>query len=355
MYDPNMTMEEYIKLEKEKAHRRCRVFNWETATYRKIRVNDDFYDLRYAETEFPAIALNDELSFEKHFLVNLRGQDMTPLPLREQRHPFLRYRGLEYTDADIADFKERLERIYSREIYHVQVVDFQRMPELIRDCFFARMVMEHHDEVGVVVFTSRAWGRLFDTRGPLVWELILEFLSMLRFREVLLDLDAPDTIQFQLGGARRRLSWRQFILALGLHTGEMESPGFARMMAHSIAGRSQAPEKVTVADLFYLRGLDVGSVNIPYLLARYLRRFAAGRKSGAHISGGLFVARLDEHFGLLTAEILQGLTIIALAHPVLDMAELRQPDAAAGAPEATEDAPVDDEGGQAVLAPVQVP
>ncbi|GKE02943.1 hypothetical protein Tco_1390926, partial [Tanacetum coccineum] len=278
---------------------------------------------------------------------------MTPLPLREQRHPFLRYRGLEYTDADIADFKERLERIYSREIYHVQVVDFQRMPELIRDCFFARMVMEHHDEVGVVVFTSRAWGRLFDTRGPLVWELILEFLSMLRFREVLLDLDAPDTIQFQLGGARRRLSWRQFILALGLHTGDMESPGFARMMAHSIAGRSQAPEKVTVADLFYLRGLDVGSVNIPYLLARYLRRFAAGRKSGAHISGGLFVARLDEHFGLLTAEILQGLTIIALAHPVLDMAELRQPDAAAGAPEATEDAPVDDEGGQAVLAPVQ--
>ncbi|GJZ99762.1 hypothetical protein Tco_0672313 [Tanacetum coccineum] len=51
-------------------------------------------------------------------------------------------------------------------------------------------------------------------------------------------------------------------------------------MAHSIAGRSQAPEKVVVTDLFYLRGLDVGSVNIPYLLACYLRRFSAGRKSG---------------------------------------------------------------------------
>nr|GEZ37015.1 hypothetical protein [Tanacetum cinerariifolium] len=45
----------------------------------------------------------------------------------------------------------------------------------------------------------------------------------------------------------------------------MESSGFARMMAHSIAGRSQAPEKVTVTDLFYLRGLDVESVNIYYL------------------------------------------------------------------------------------------
>ncbi|GJR51598.1 hypothetical protein Tco_1402119 [Tanacetum coccineum] len=125
-----------------------------------------------------------------------RGQDMAPLPPREQRHPFLRYQGLEYTDADIADFEERLERIYSREIHRVQVVDFQRMPELMRDGLFARMVMEHRDDAGVVVFTSRAWGRLFDTRGPLVWELILEFLSTLRFGEVLLDLDAPDTIQF---------------------------------------------------------------------------------------------------------------------------------------------------------------
>ncbi|GKC47145.1 hypothetical protein Tco_1064867, partial [Tanacetum coccineum] len=151
------------------------------------------------------------------------------------------------------------------------------------------------------------------------------------------------------GGARRCMSWRQFILALGLHTAEeMESVGFDaywavstrqipdkgdlrdywiwilstrdflgttpsytsirdpilrlchRMIAYSIPGRSQAPEKVTVTDLFYLRGLDVGSVNIPYLLARYLRRFATGRKSGALILGSQFVARLAKHFGLLT-------------------------------------------------------
>ncbi|GJY41288.1 hypothetical protein Tco_0428558 [Tanacetum coccineum] len=43
----------------------------------------------------------------------------------EQRHPFLRYQGLEYTDADIADFEERLERIYDRDTHRVQVVDFQ--------------------------------------------------------------------------------------------------------------------------------------------------------------------------------------------------------------------------------------
>ncbi|GKB73089.1 hypothetical protein Tco_0934501 [Tanacetum coccineum] len=306
------------------------------------------------------------------------------------------YEGLGYTDSDIADFESRLERIYTREIHRVHVVDFQGMPELLRDGLFARMAMEHRDEAGVV-----------------------------EVGEVLLDLDAPGTIQFQLGGARRRLSWRQFILALGLHTGEeMESPGFARywsesermipgkgdlhdywrdistdgdflgpppsytlirdpvlrlchrMMAHSIAGRSQAPEKVTVTDLFYLRGLDVGSVNIPYLLARYLRRFAAGRKSGAHISGGQFVGRLAQHFRLLTAEILGGLTVVAPELQMIDMAELvrlqicvqlddtwawvamgpeRQPDAAAGAPAVAEDAPAVDEGDQAVPAPVQAP
>ncbi|GKA22602.1 hypothetical protein Tco_0708564 [Tanacetum coccineum] len=68
--------------------------------------------------------------------------------------------------------------------------------------------------------------------------------------------------------------------------------------------------------------MDVGSVNVPYLLARYLRLFAARRKSGAHISGGQFVARLAEHFGLLTTEILGELTVIALELPVIDMAEL---------------------------------
>ncbi|GKE56446.1 hypothetical protein Tco_1495631 [Tanacetum coccineum] len=142
------------------------------------------------------------------------------------------------------------------------------MPEHLRDGLFARMAIEHHDEAGVVVFTSQAWRRLFDTRRPLVWELILEFLSTLGFKEVLLDLDAPDTIQ-------------DLVLRL-CH----------RMMAHSIVGRSQAPEKVTVTDLFYLRGLYVGSW------------------------------ALAEHFGLLTDEILGGLTVITPELQIIDMAEL---------------------------------
>ncbi|GJU81489.1 hypothetical protein Tco_1283854 [Tanacetum coccineum] len=70
----------------------------------------------------------------------------------------------------------------------------------------SRMLMEHRDAQGQSVFTSRAWRGLFEIRGPLVHELILEFFST--FRDLMLRL---------------------------CH----------RLIACRIAGRSQAPEKVT--------------------------------------------------------------------------------------------------------------
>ncbi|GKD40824.1 hypothetical protein Tco_1261031, partial [Tanacetum coccineum] len=64
MDDPNITMEEYIRLEEEKARRGGQVYNWETATYSKIWCNEDVHDLRSIKTEFPAIVLNDALTSE---------------------------------------------------------------------------------------------------------------------------------------------------------------------------------------------------------------------------------------------------------------------------------------------------
>ncbi|GJU41103.1 hypothetical protein Tco_1194060 [Tanacetum coccineum] len=65
--NPNITMEEFIRLEEEKAFRHGKVYNWETAMYGKIWYDEDFYDLRSVETEFPSIVFNDELSSEKTF------------------------------------------------------------------------------------------------------------------------------------------------------------------------------------------------------------------------------------------------------------------------------------------------
>ncbi|GKD80124.1 hypothetical protein Tco_1342745 [Tanacetum coccineum] len=64
MDDPNITIEEYIRLEEEKARRRGKVYNWETTTYGKIWDNKDVHDLGSVETKFPAIVFNDTLTSE---------------------------------------------------------------------------------------------------------------------------------------------------------------------------------------------------------------------------------------------------------------------------------------------------
>ncbi|GKD67276.1 hypothetical protein Tco_1309384 [Tanacetum coccineum] len=270
MDDPNMTMEECIKLEEEKAHRRGRVFNWQTATYGKIRIDDDLYDLSSVEAKFLAKVINDAFAPEDAL-----------------------YEGLEYSDADIADFEARLARIYRRETagFGAYWADS------------ARQIPDKGDLMDYWIGISSAG----------------DFLGT-----------SPSYTMIQ-----------DPILRL-CH----------RLIASSIAGRSQTPDKVTPTDLFYLRGMDIDSINVPYFLARYLRLFDAVRKSGAHIS-------------VIAPELL-----------IIDMAELvrlhicahfddtwawvakrpeRQPDAAAGAPAVAEDAPAVDEGDHAVLALVQAP
>nr|GEY21586.1 hypothetical protein [Tanacetum cinerariifolium] len=94
------------------------------------------------------------------------------------------------------------------------------------------------------------------------------------------------------------------------------------------------------------------------------------------ISRGQFIAHLAEHFGLLTEERLQGLTVIIRDLLVIDMAELvrlqicedlddtwawvalgpeRQQVAATGALEVVKGALDDDKDDQAISAPVQAP
>ncbi|GJT04903.1 hypothetical protein Tco_0839365 [Tanacetum coccineum] len=485
MDDPNLTMEEYIRLEEEKARKRGKVFNWQTATYEKIKVDDDLHDLSSMEAEFPAIVINDTFApqdtlqcksqpaisyfddldffndFKNEFPVIVyndaqtsKSDLLTELILTPQQidefndktslsdydeeeqnvlyfndlFPFnmicsddsksekdndnnkidiiqsfekyksihgsnalfetshdkktkdfitesfviklneniviwifyangtlfflimnlcalfgvpfdpKRYEGLEYTDSDIVDFESRLERIYSREVHRVLVVDFLGMPDLLRD--------------GLIVRWETSVMRPF-TFG------LGSYAYWIR-----------QSFYISAGGARTfrdatlRDYWRgissagDFLSTTTSYT-LIRDPILRlchRLIACSIAGRSQAPEKVTVTDLFYLRGIDVGSVNVPYLLVRYLRLFAAGRKSGAHIYGGQFVARLAGHFGILTTEILGGLTVITLELQAwVAMGPERQPDAVAGAPAKVEDAPIVDEGSQADPTPAQAP
>ncbi|GKC89610.1 hypothetical protein Tco_1150259 [Tanacetum coccineum] len=62
MDNPNITMEEYIRLGEEKAHRRGQVYNWETDMYSNIWCNEDVHDLRSVKIEFPDIVFNNALT-----------------------------------------------------------------------------------------------------------------------------------------------------------------------------------------------------------------------------------------------------------------------------------------------------
>ncbi|GJW30789.1 hypothetical protein Tco_0047664 [Tanacetum coccineum] len=64
MDNPDITMEEYIWLEEEKARRRGRNFDWKSATYGKVKYFDDVNYFRDFEVEFPAIVFHDALISE---------------------------------------------------------------------------------------------------------------------------------------------------------------------------------------------------------------------------------------------------------------------------------------------------
>ncbi|GKE97961.1 hypothetical protein Tco_0021312 [Tanacetum coccineum] len=70
------------------------------------------------------------------------------LPPRDQRHQYLRFEGLQYTEGDIADFETRLARIYRREVHRVQVFNFGGLLDLIAEGLSTKIPMEHMDAQG---------------------------------------------------------------------------------------------------------------------------------------------------------------------------------------------------------------
>ncbi|GKA94426.1 hypothetical protein Tco_0816464, partial [Tanacetum coccineum] len=163
--------------------------------------------------------------------------------------------------------------------------------------------------------------------------------TWLRMSDTEMGLDVVDTLCFQFGGVRRRMTWRQFILALGLHTKEeMAEDGFRAYWL----GSERTPKKVTCVNLFYLRSIDQGTANVMDLLAQYLFRHDEGRKSGARLSRVVTcgLPLIDLHkLGRLNIYVRVSDTSSWVA-PGLE----RQPDVAVGAPGAIEDALAVDEG-----------
>ncbi|GKE24716.1 hypothetical protein Tco_1436228 [Tanacetum coccineum] len=115
-----------------------------------------------------------------------------------------------------------------------------------------RMVYDGGD--GQQTFVSHAWRRLFGIRG----------------------------------GVRRSMTWRQFILALGLHSEEemAQAGGGPLLCSHQRPCNEAMPQDDCMHHFWPWSGAEEG------------HRHAKRRKSRARLSRGYFIGRLAKHFGL---------------------------------------------------------
>ncbi|GJX62806.1 hypothetical protein Tco_0295706 [Tanacetum coccineum] len=109
MDDPNITMEEYIRLEEEKSRRRGKVFNWETAKYGKIWDDEDVHDLRSVETKFPAIVFDDAFTSEV-----THSYEPTVSPLNDNRIDF----RISFYESDNEDYTV----IYDKNSFSYKII-----------------------------------------------------------------------------------------------------------------------------------------------------------------------------------------------------------------------------------------
>ncbi|GKC38175.1 hypothetical protein Tco_1050559, partial [Tanacetum coccineum] len=200
MNNPGTTIEEYVQFETEKALRNGQVYNLEIAKYGKINwslEDADINVLKFFETKFRAIIYDDALKLEN------------------DRHAWLRFDTQDYTVEEIRDFKSRLGRIYDRQ---------------------------HTDAEGQVMFTSYAWRALFGIHGPLEMETDW-FRAYWDVSLRVIDSKADYWTGISFSG--------DFLTLVPSYT-QIREPLrrlCCRLIAFTIAGRGQAPEKVTTTNL----------------------------------------------------------------------------------------------------------
>nr|GEW04327.1 hypothetical protein [Tanacetum cinerariifolium] len=154
MDDPNITMEEYIRLEEEKAQRHGRTFNWQTATFGKVKHYEDEDDCSIDfKTEFPAIVFDNKIipsepkvcppnESEFDFRISLDKSDDEDYT----RHPWLIYEVEGYTPGIVHSYEQRLETIWSRLDNQVYVLDFAGLTPKMRQDLVVRLRMVYSGE-----------------------------------------------------------------------------------------------------------------------------------------------------------------------------------------------------------------
>ncbi|GKB71627.1 hypothetical protein Tco_0933039 [Tanacetum coccineum] len=353
----DITMEEYIQLESEKALKRSHMFNWETAMYdastskpevsskptvspdQAKEVDFDFeisftesddedYTFMYDKNSFSykLIFVNDLKSNsgndDDKINIKLSSKDVPIEPLDDVIVTNVdTYSDENFeTNHDIADFRDKIKLIRTFRIMRLGWAN-----RLIDNCY------EEKDVLGELMDREK-----FSTN---LKKLLIEKPRMRYQIEASTNTHDSAILDVDLGASVSVMRYSTFtnlglgelaptklIIVLADRTITLQEPLRRlchRLITFSINGRGQAPKKVTTTDLYYFRSMDEGTrVNIPYLLALCLFRFGKGRKQGARMSRGHFITRLGVYFRVITKEILKALTVVVRDLTIIDMVEL---------------------------------
>ncbi|GJV80607.1 hypothetical protein Tco_1516477 [Tanacetum coccineum] len=272
MDDPNITMEEYIRLEEKKLLGMAALSCEPTVS----PLNDNEIDFRISfdksnDEDYTVIFEENSFSYKIISVDNLKtdsenDNDKVNMPSFLSPEPTIRY----FDDLDyLKDFKNEFSAILyndaltSKSDYlNEPTVNPQHNNEInLKD---ETSLFEYdEEEQNVLYFNDQfpfniIYPDVLNRMRTMIWvkwvEMGIPFL--------LLTTEAIQHMALPPGDQRH-----QYLRFEGLEYIDADIIDF-ELIACSIAGRSQAPEMVTVTDLFYLRGMDVGSVNIPYLLSR---------------------------------------------------------------------------------------
>ncbi|GJV80934.1 hypothetical protein Tco_1516804 [Tanacetum coccineum] len=292
---------------------RGQVFDWEAATYGKIRYFEDIDYFKNFETEFPAIVYKDaltskpEVSSEPTVNPNHINFEMSFSESDDEDYTFINNKdSFSYKLIFIDDLKPDKDKndnkiddkLSSNNISAKpldSVLDFDVLTEEMGQGLTNRLRMEYTGADGQVVFTSYAWRQLFRIRGLHIEEMIdtdgFRAYWVESLREIASKADLRDYWT-------RISSAGDFLSTFPSYTLIREP---LRRLCHS---------------------MDEGTlVNVPYLLAYYMFRHASGRKQGARMSECHFIARLRVPFRVITNDSLRTLTVAVRRLTTVDVDE----------------------------------
>ncbi|GKB94456.1 hypothetical protein Tco_0980593, partial [Tanacetum coccineum] len=360
MDDPNITMDEYIRLEE--------VFNWETAKYGKIQIDEDVHNLRSVETKFPAITLINEISSENTLSCEPTNEfpavvynDALTSKSNFSTEPTLCPQHIDEFDlkdeTSLSEYDEEEQNIlYFNDLFPFNIIypddlksdkdnddneiDMIQSSRGNENTQGSNNLLEgSHDKINKVFIMKSFVMELNVNIVACNYLVNGMLLNLIKNLYVPFGISFDPKRYYKDGVCTRMLRMprdlrHQYLRFKGLQYTDADITDFKTRLAKIYMREgSDAKYAIGLSPVASLGGV------------RHLKRVGNKMRMGGGISGGQFLFRLQ----LQICKELDDTWAWVASRPE------RQPDAVVSAPEAAKDAPVADEGALAVPAPVQAP